>query len=79
MFLYFILVFVFIFIISFNGFSLSETINAVFTTFGNVGLCFEISSFSHFSDFSKIVFSVAMLLGRLEIFPMIVLFSRNYK
>lgn len=79
MFLYFILVFTFIFIISFNGFSLSETINAVFTTFGNVGMCFEISSFSHFSDFSKIVFSVAMLLGRLEIFPMIVLFSRNYK
>lgn len=79
MFLYFILVFAFIFIISFNGFSLSETINAVFTTFGNVGMCFEISSFSHFSDFSKIVFSVAMLLGRLEIFPMIVLFSRNYK
>lgn len=79
MFLYFILIFLFIFIISFNGFSLSETINSVFTTFGNVGMCFEISSFSHFSNFSKIIFSLAMLLGRLEIFPLIVLFSRNYK
>ena len=79
MYLYFIILFLIIFIISFNGFSFSETVNAVFTTFGNVGFCFEISNFSMFSDFSKLVLSFGMLLGRLEIFPLIVLFNKNYK
>ena len=79
MYLYFITLFLIIFIICFDGVSISTAINAAFTTFGNVGLCFEISSFSDFSNLSKIVMSIGMLLGRLEIFPIIVLFSRNYK
>ena len=78
MYLYFIILFVIIFIVAFNGFSFSETVNAVFTTFGNVGFCFEVSNFSEFSILSKIVLSFGMLLGRLEIFPFIVLFSKKY-
>lgn len=79
MYLYFITLFLIIFIICFDGVSISTAINAAFTTFGNVGMCFEISSFGDFSNLSKIVMSIGMLLGRLEIFPIIVLFSRNYK
>ena len=78
MYLYIIILFVIIFIVAFNGFSFSETVNAVFTTFGNVGFCFEVSNFSEFSILSKIVLSFGMLLGRLEIFPFIVLFSKKY-
>lgn len=74
MFLYVILIIIMIFIIGFDGFSLEKTINAVFTTFGNVGLCFDITSFSEFSIISKLTFCIGMLLGRLEIFPVLVLF-----
>lgn len=75
MFLYILLILFIMFIVSFERYSLEQTINAVFTTFGNVGLCFGISSFANFSSLSKIVLSIGMLLGRLEIFPIIVLFT----
>lgn len=70
--LYVGIIFLLMFLISFDGFTLDQTINAVFTTFANVGLCFDISSFADFSNFSKTVLSIGMLFGRLEIFPIIV-------
>ena len=72
LFLYIGIIVILMFLISFDGLSLNQTINAVFTTFGNVGLCFDISSFAEFSNFSKFILSIGMLLGRLEIFPIIV-------
>ena len=63
------------FLISFDGLSLDQALNASFTTFGNVGLAFEVGSFSIFSDFSTFVMTIGMLLGRLEIFPLIGLIS----
>ncbi len=79
MFLYILLIILIMFIVSFDGIAFEQTINAVFTTFGNVGLCFDITSFANFSSLSKIVLSIGMLLGRLEIFPIIVLFSDIHK
>ncbi len=73
LFLYIGLIFIMIFIVGFNGFDLETTINSVFTTFANVGLCFNIGNFSAFSVLPKIVFIIGMLLGRLEIFPIITL------
>lgn len=70
--LYIGIIVILMFLVSFDGLTLDQTINAVFTTFGNVGLCFDISSFSIFSNFSKFVLSIGMLFGRLEIFPIIV-------
>jgi trk system potassium uptake protein TrkH len=35
------------------------------------------SNFSAYSDLSKITLTLDMLLGRLEIFPVLVLFSRS--
>ena len=78
MFLYVILIIIMIFVVGFDGFSYEKTINAVFTTFGNVGLCFDVTNFSGFSSLSKVTFCIGMLLGRLEIFPMLILFiDRN--
>ena len=73
--MYIAIIVLLMFLISFDGFSLDQTINAVFTTFGNVGLSFDISSFANFSNFSKTVLSIGMLFGRLEIFPIIVWLS----
>lgn len=79
LFLYMALMIVIMFIISFDGVTLSVAINAVATTFANVGLCFEISNFAAFSQLSKIILSIGMLLGRLEIFPIVVLFTDFHK
>ena len=79
MFLYIILMMIILFIVGFDGHPFEMCINAVFTTFGNVGLYFEIPSFNIFSDLSKIAMSIGMLLGRLEIYPMIVLLLSRRK
>ena len=75
MFLYILFIIIIMFIVSFDGYSFEITINAVISTFANVGLCFNISDFSIFSSLSKIVLCCGMLLGRLEIFPLIALFT----
>ena len=74
-FLYVALILLFILIISFNGYNIETTINAVFTTFANVGLCFNIQNFQEFTILSKTTLCIAMLLGRLEIFPLVSLIS----
>ncbi len=60
-------------------FGLDTNISAAVTCFNNVGPGFNVvgpmGSFAEYSGVSKIVLSFAMLLGRLEIFPMIFLFS----
>lgn len=73
--LYALIIIFIMFIVSLDDYSLETTLNAVFTTFANVGLCFGIDNFSAFSNLSKIVMSIGMLLGRLEIFPIISIFS----
>ena len=75
LFLYIGILILIMFLISFDGIPLDQALNASFTTFGNVGLCFDISNFASFSNFSKSVISIGMLLGRLEIFPIIVWLS----
>ncbi len=79
MFLYIILVLLILIIVGLDGFSFEESINAVFTTFGNVGLYFEVKDFALFSDLSKLVMCAGMLLGRLEIYPIIVLLINRRK
>jgi trk system potassium uptake protein len=61
---------------------LIDAVAAAATTLGNVGPAFGIAgpmgSFEPYSDFSKLVMIALMWLGRLEIIPIIVLFTRNY-
>ena len=68
-------------IISLDGFSVGTNFSAVLCTFNNIGPGLEAvgptCNFSQYSALSKLVLSWAMLAGRLEIFPILVLFSRE--
>ena len=76
---YVVILFVVFLIISLDGFSTGTNFSAVLCTFNNIGPGLEAvgptCNFSAFSDLSKLVLSWAMLAGRLEIFPILVLFS----
>ncbi len=65
-------------LISLDGFSLETNLSAVAACFNNIGPGFDavgpMSNYSAFSDFSKIILSLTMLTGRLELYPIIVLF-----
>ena len=66
-------------LLCFDGFDMTTNISATIACVNNIGpglgqvgpMC----SFAGYSDFSTIVLSVAMLLGRLEIFPILFAFS----
>ena len=68
-------------IISLDGFSTGTNFSAVLCTFNNIGPGLEAvgptCNFNAFSPLSKLVLSWAMLAGRLEIFPILVLFSKR--
>ena len=55
--------------------------SAVLACISNVGPAFEAvgpySSFAGYSDFSKVVLTLTMLVGRLEILPVLILFNRR--
>ena len=78
---YVVIIFMVFLIISLDGFSVGTNFSAVLCTFNNIGPGLEAvgptCNFSQFSDLSKLVLSWAMLAGRLEIFPMLILFSRS--
>ena len=68
-------------ILSLDGFSLETNLSAALATFNNIGPGMDAvgptCSFAAYSDLSKITMCLAMLAGRLEIFPLLVLFSRS--
>lgn len=78
---YMIILFVSLLLISVDGFSVETNFSAVLACFNNIGpglhLVGPTSNYSAFSAFSKIVLSVDMLAGRLEIFPILIFFSPN--
>jgi trk system potassium uptake protein TrkH len=69
------------FLVSLDGFSVETNISAVLVTFNNIGPGFAAvgptCNFSAYSNLSKIVMIFDMLAGRLEILPIMVLFSRS--
>ena len=68
-------------LISIDGLSMTTNVSAVAACFNNIGPGFDVvgptCNFSVYSWFSKLVLNFDMLAGRLEIFPMLVLFSRS--
>lgn len=77
--LYIILFVISVFLISFENKGLVTSFTAVAATFNNIGPGLEMvgpmGNFGHFTDFSKFVLMFDMLAGRLEIIPMLLLFS----
>ena len=68
-------------IVSLDEFSLESNLSAVFACFNNIGPGFgavgPLANYDCFSDLSKLVLTLDMLLGRLEIFPLLALASRH--
>ncbi|MBO7185139.1 MAG: TrkH family potassium uptake protein [Oscillospiraceae bacterium] len=78
---YVIILFASFVLISLDGFSVATNFTAVLACFNNIGPGLEAvgptCNFAGFSVLSKLVLCLDMLLGRLEIFPILVLFSRS--
>ncbi len=71
-------------IVSVNGFDFTSTLTSVITCLNNVGPGLGIvgptGNYASFSVLSKLVFCFDMLAGRLELFPILILFvPRTYK
>lgn len=66
-------------VVSIDNFDFATSFSGVLTTINNVGpgiaAVGPVENFAAFSPLSKIVFCLDMLIGRLEIFPFLVLFS----
>ncbi len=67
-------------LISLDGYSFETNFSAVAACFNNIGPGFDavgpMANFAGYSIFSKLILTADMLLGRLEIFPILTLFSR---
>ena len=79
-FVVYIICFVAVFLlISFEPFGLETNISATAACFNNIGPGFggvgPAMNYAAYTGFSKVILSFAMLLGRLEIFPIIIAFS----
>ena len=65
-------------VISVDGYDFETTVTAVLSALGNIGPGLSavgpMGNFSGFSVLSKLVLSFCMLAGRLELFPMLILF-----
>lgn len=76
---YIVIFFAALLIISLDNFDFTTNFTATVATLNNIGPGLEMvgpmGNFSDFSILSKIVMSICMLVGRLEIFPMLLLFS----
>ncbi len=67
--------------VSLDGFSVTTNFSAVIACFNNIGPGLEmvgpVGNYGAFSTLSKLVLIMDMLAGRLEIFPILILFSRT--
>ena len=76
---YSVIFFIALLIISLDNFNFTANFTAIAATLNNIGPGLDMvgpaGNFSEFSGLSKIVMSLCMIIGRLEIFPMLLLFS----
>ncbi len=78
---YIIIIIFSVLLISPDGMTVTSNLSAVLSCFNNIGPGLEMvgpaCNFAGYSSFSKIVLSLDMLAGRLEIFPILALLSRS--
>ena len=82
-FLYIFIFFIITALLSINGLNFITAISAAATSISNVGpglgeIIGPNGNFSQLSDFSKWILSIAMILGRLELFAVLVLFIPSF-
>ena len=74
--IYVVLIIFIAFLLSIDGFSFETNLSASIACFNNIGPGFgavgPLSTYADFSPFSKIILIIAMLLGRLEIYPLLI-------
>lgn len=77
-FIYMMITTISILLVSLNGYDLETSATAVIACINNIGPGFGMvgatGNYAAFSEFSKIVLSIDMLVGRLEVYPMLILF-----
>ena len=81
--LYFVLLFLLISIVSLNNLDFETTISSVVSCMSNIGPGFNLvgpaANFSIFNNLSKITLTIAMILGRLELYPvLLLLFPKSF-
>ena len=68
-------------LVSLDDFSMESNFTAVVSCIGNVGpgldMVGPLGNYSAYSGFSKFILSMCMIIGRLEVLPVLVLFSAN--
>lgn len=78
---YFFIIATSILIISLDGFDITTTVTSVIACINNIGPGLgevgPAGNYSAFSNLSKLVLAFNMLAGRLELFPILILFSRS--
>ena len=71
-----------VFILTFTGNDIITSLGAVATCQGNIGpglgTVGPVNNFAHLNDISKWTLSIIMILGRLELFTILVLLTPNY-
>ena len=69
-------------LVSLDGFDMVSNFTAVAASINNIGpglgIVGPMGNFADYSSLSKIVFSITMLFGRLEIYPMLILFAPTF-
>lgn len=79
--IYFFLLFATFLFISIDNKSFETSFSATVACFNNIGPGFDMvgatGNYAAFSPFSKLILSFSMILGRLEIFPVLILFSAH--
>ena len=78
----YLMVFAFsVLLISLDNFDFTTNFTAVAATINNIGpglgMVGPTGNFSQFSNFSKLVLTFDMLAGRLELFPLLIVFAKN--
>lgn len=78
---YLLLVCAFTLVVSMDGLDFTTNLTAVLSCFNNIGPGLNqvgpMANFSVYSDWVQVILSIAMLTGRLEIFPMFLLFAKS--
>ena len=81
-FLYLAVIFVTAFLLAMDGLLPFDAVAVAITTIGNIGPAFGIvsatSTYAPLSDFSKAILCLTMLLGRLEIFTLLILLQPSF-